>query len=86
MSNQFDYTIQPGSKSKPTSFHIKLQNKTVVNLIVRLLKGTVVFRYVRILDQGDHEIEFDNTAYSEDVFLVFLEVNNKLKMKKITIQ
>jgi len=84
--NQFKYTIHPGSKSNSTFFHIKLQNKTVVNLIVRSLKGTVVFRYIRILDRGDHKIEFDNTRYNEDVFLVFLEVNNELKMKKITIQ
>ena len=86
MSVHFDYSIQPGTKSNSTFIHIKLQNKTVINLIVRLLKGTVVFRYIRILDQGDHKIEFDNTTYNDDVFLVFLEINNELKMKKITIQ
>lgn len=85
MSNPYEYKIITGDRIRPTTFHLNLKYSTVINLIVRLLNGRVVFRYIRILASGEHKIEFNNNEFNENVFLVFLDANNEITMNKIEI-
>lgn len=86
MNNQFDFKIHIGLHEQFNYLNIVFYKKSAVKIIIRSLKGAIVFKLIEIYEIGEHRIKLNNNHINEDVYFVFFEINQEVFIKKIEIQ